>query len=315
MLDERFSKVQMITLTEDQAGQRVDNYLITLLKGVPKSRIYRILRKGEVRVNRKRVKPESRLQAGDEIRLPPIRVEEKAKVPPAFHLQERIDKSVVYEDDALLVIDKPSGIAVHGGSGVSHGVIEGLRALRPDARFLELVHRLDRDTSGLLMIAKKRSMLRFLHDALRNGKVEKRYRALLGGRWKGSVKRVTAPLLKFNLPSGERMVKVDEAGKRSASVFTPLQRYKQGTLVQVELETGRTHQIRVHSQYLGYPVAGDSKYGNDDQAAPVLQCGLDRLFLHAYQLVTPLPDGRELDLTAPLSDELIQVLDCLIPID
>lgn len=305
----------MITLTEDQAGQRVDNYLITLLKGVPKSRIYRILRKGEVRVNRKRVKPESRLQAGDEIRIPPIRVEQKAKVPPAFHLQERIDKSVVYEDEALLVIDKPSGMAVHGGSGVSHGVIEGLRALRPEARFLELVHRLDRDTSGLLMIAKKRSLLRFLHDAMRQGKVQKRYRALLVGRWKGSVKRVTAPLLRFSLPSGERMVKVDEEGKRSASTFTPLQRYKQGTLVEVDLETGRTHQIRVHGQYLGHSVAGDPKYGNDALDAPIRNCGLNRMFLHAYQLVLPLPDGRELDLTAPLSDELIQVLDCLTAID
>ncbi len=305
--------VQMIEVPGDYAGQRVDNFLMTRLKGVPRSRIYRIVRKGEVRVNKKRVKPDTRLKGGDIVRIPPVRIAERESSEPGQRMKTQMELSIVYEDEGVLVLDKPSGIAVHGGSGISHGVIEAMRALRPEARFLELVHRLDRDTSGLLMVAKKRSVLRFLHEAIRNEEVQKTYITLVMGRWKGGGRRVDQPLRKSTLKSGERRVRVAADGKPSRSVFTPVERYEEATLMKVKLETGRTHQIRVHAQYSGHPVAGDRKYATDEQLADMKVKGLRRLFLHAQHLVAPLPGDRELNVTAPLPDELTRVVNALTP--
>ena len=306
--------VRMLTISSEQAGQRIDNYLITLLKGVPKSRIYRILRKGEVRVNKGRIKPVYRLKAGDEVRVPPIRMEEKpaAMRPPDAQI-ERLEASIVFEDKGLIVINKPSGLAVHGGSGLSFGVIELLRASRPTAPYLELVHRLDRDTSGCLMIAKKRSYLRHLHEQLRTDrKIRKHYRALVCGHWDLGKHHENAALLKVTHSSGERMVRVDEKGKESHTLFKPISRFKQASYMDIELFTGRTHQIRVHAAHCGHPVAGDEKYGISRCNTELRKIGLKRLFLHAYRLEFEHPgSGQEMDIIAPLSDELSTVLDKL----
>lgn len=300
--------VRHVRIGEDQDGQRIDNFLLTLLKGVPRSRIYRLLRKGEVRINGKRAKAEQRLVIDDTVRVPPVRVAERDPHEPAQGLVRRITDAVIFEDDALIVLDKPSGIAVHGGSGVDHGVIEALRTARPATHFLELVHRLDRDTSGLLMVAKKRSMLRHLHDALRGEQVEKHYQALLCGVWRGGARRVEAPLHKFVLPNGERMVRVSPEGKPSSSVFTPLTTFRDATLVDVRLETGRTHQIRVHAQFEKLPVAGDPKYGDEACNGRLRDLGLKRLFLHAHRLRAPMPDGTYREFVAELPAELGAVL-------
>ena len=246
------SSVQLIEVPPELAGQRIDNFLVNVLKGVPKTLIYRILRKGEVRVNKGRIKPEYKIQAGDIVRVPPVRLPERDEpVPVAQGLLQRLEAAIVYEDKALIVLNKPAGIAVHGGSGLSFGVIEAFRQLRPDAKELELVHRLDRDTSGLLMIAKKRSMLRHLHTALRGDGVDKRYMALVRGHWATSKKQVNAPLLKSNLRSGERMVEVNDEGKEALTVFRVLRRFGDfATMVEARPITGRTHQIRVHALHL-----------------------------------------------------------------
>ncbi|MGD9388856.1 MAG: 23S rRNA pseudouridine(955/2504/2580) synthase RluC, partial [Thioalkalispiraceae bacterium] len=275
------SRVQMLEISQDLAGQRLDNFLITRLKGVPRSLVYRIVRKGEVRVNKGRIKPDYRLKAGDIVRVPPVRVSETEVTTPAKSLQQRIQDSILYEDNALLVLNKPSGVAVHGGSGISHGVIEALRAQRPEAHFLELVHRLDRDTSGCLLIAKKRSALRNLHEQLRNHQVTKIYQTLVKGNWGDRKRTIDAPLRKNTLKSGERMVKVDAEGKAAKSRFEPLQCRAQASLVKVDLETGRTHQIRVHAAHAGHPIAGDEKYGDDTFNKAMRKMGLKRLFLHA----------------------------------
>lgn len=255
--------VHFIAISADEAGQRIDNFLRTQLKGVPKSMIYRILRKGEVRVNKKRIKPEYKLEAGDEVRIPPVRVAEREEenVSPKLTKVAALEGAIVYEDDHILVMNKPSGTAVHGGSGLSFGVIEGLRALRPEARFLELVHRLDRDTSGILLVAKKRSALRSLHEQLREKGMQKDYLALVRGQWPSHVKAVRAPLMKNILQSGERIVKVNSEGKPSETLFKVEERYAIATLVKASPVTGRTHQIRVHTLHAGHPIAFDDRYG------------------------------------------------------
>lgn len=294
-------------------GQRIDNYLLTQLKGVPKSRIYRILRTGEVRVNSGRIKPTYRIKAGDAIRIPPIRVsEEEAPARPGDRVLERVNAGVLYEDKGLLVVNKPSGLAVHGGSGLSYGLIEALRALRPEAPFLELGHRLDRDTSGCIVIAKKRSVLRAFHELLREGGSDKRYLALLKGCWRGGERRVEAPLLKNVTQSGERMVKVAPEGKPALTIFRPLSVFKDATLVEAELITGRTHQVRVHAAHMGHPIAGDDKYGDEAFNKRMAEVGLKRLFLHASALSFTLPEsGQVVSVSAPLGDELRAVLDRL----
>ena len=294
-------------------GQRIDNYLLTQLKGVPKSRIYRILRTGEVRVNSGRIKPTYRIKAGDAIRIPPIRVsEEAAPARPGDRVLERVNASILFEDKGLLVVNKPSGLAVHGGSGLSYGLIEALRALRPEAPFLELGHRLDRDTSGCIVIAKKRSVLRAFHELLREGGSDKRYLALLKGCWRGGERRVEAPLLKNVTQSGERMVKVSPEGKPALTIFRPLTVFKDATLVEAELITGRTHQVRVHAAHIGHPIAGDDKYGDETFNKRMAEVGLKRLFLHASALNFTLPEsGQVVSVSAPLGDELRSVLDRL----
>jgi len=296
--------VQLVEVAPEYAGQRIDNFLVTFLKGVPKTLIYRILRKGEVRVNKGRIKPEYKLQAGDIIRVPPVRVPERdAPVPVAQGLLQRLEAAIVYEDKALIVLNKPAGIAVHGGSGLNFGVIEAVRQMRPDAKELELVHRLDRDTSGLLMIAKKRSMLRHLHEALRGDGVDKRYMALVRGHWDTSQKRISAPLLKSNLRSGERMVEVNDEGKEALTLFKVLRRFSDfATLVEAKPVTGRTHQIRVHTLHAGHAIAGDTKYGDEDFSREIRDLGGKRLFLHAYMLTVPMQDGSELKLQAPVDE-------------
>ena len=307
------SGVQLLEVAPELAGQRIDNFLRTQLKGVPKTLIYRILRKGEVRVNKGRIKPEYKLQAGDIVRVPPLRLAERDEPEPlAQGLLQRLEAAIVYEDKALIVLNKPAGIAVHGGSGLSYGVIEAFRQLRPDAKDLELVHRLDRDTSGLLMIAKKRSMLRHLHEALRGDGVDKRYMALVRGHWATAKKQVSAPLLKSNLRSGERMVEVNPEGKEALTVFRVLRRFGEfATLVEAKPVTGRTHQIRVHTQYAGHSIAGDSKYGDDDFTKEIRELGGKRLFLHAYELIVPLPEGGRLKLEAPVDEMWARTLERL----
>lgn len=305
------SGVSSIEIGPEHEGQRIDNFLVTALKGVPKSHVYRILRKGEVRVNKGRVPPSYRLKAGDVVRVPPIRVA-APEAPPMVGkgTLERLQQAIIYEDRGLLIIDKPAGMAVHGGSGVSYGVIEGLRALRPEAT-LELVHRLDRDTSGCLIIAKRRSALRTLHELLRDGKVEKRYLALVRGRLEKQW--VDAPLRKNVLSSGERVVKVAADGKPAQTEFTPVERFENATLVDVRLLTGRTHQIRVHAAYLGHGLAGDEKYGDADFNKRMRdEAGLKRLFLHAASLSFLAPGSTQrVSINAPLPAELQEVLNRL----
>lgn len=306
--------VKMLTISEDEAGQRIDNYLLAKLKGVPKSLIYRILRKGEVRVNKGRIKPEYKLQANDIVRVPPVRVSEKEQAPISTKLNKvsQLENQILFEDECLLVLNKPSGIAVHGGSGLSFGVIEALRTLRPEARFLELVHRLDRDTSGILLVAKKRSALRSLHEQLREKTVQKDYLALVRGQWQSHCKVVKAPLLKNELSSGERIVRVSEQGKPSETRFSIEERYEYATLVKASPVTGRTHQIRVHTQYAGHPIALDDKYGDKYFDEQMTQFGLTRLFLHAFSIRFEHPKtGETLRINAPLDPEMKKILTAL----
>ncbi|ROP49387.1 ribosomal large subunit pseudouridine synthase C [Enterobacter sp. BIGb0383] len=306
--------VKIVAITADEAGQRIDNFLRTQLKGVPKSMIYRILRKGEVRVNKKRIKPEYKLEDGDEVRIPPVRVAERDDEAVSPHLKKvaALEGVILYEDDHLLVLNKPSGTAVHGGSGLSFGVIEGLRALRPEARFLELVHRLDRDTSGVLLIAKKRSALRSLHEQLREKGMQKDYFALVRGQWQSHVKVVQAPLLKNILQSGERIVRVNSEGKPSETRFKVEERYESATLVRCSPVTGRTHQIRVHALHAGHPIAFDDRYGDREFDAQLANTGLSRLFLHAAALTFTHPGtGETLRMEAPMDNQLKRCLQIL----
>jgi len=302
-----------IMIEPESAGQRIDNFLLNRLKGVPRSHVYRILRTGEVRRNGGRVKAEDRLEAGDTLRIPPIRLSSPETVDiPAEALRTRLESRILHEDEHLLVLDKPHGMAVHGGSGLRYGIIEGLRALRPEARFLELAHRLDRDTSGCLLIAKKRSALTSLHGQFRDDQVKKTYWALLGGEWARKYWRVEAPLEKNTLKSGERVVRVSREGKAAVTEFRRLSRHVGATLVEARPVTGRTHQIRVHAQVLGHPVAGDVRYGDEAQNQQFRQQGLKRLFLHALETTFIHPHtGKSLCLRAPLAAELQAFLDTL----
>ncbi len=301
--------VRFLTVPPDLAGQRIDNFLQARLKGVPRSRIYRILRKGEVRVNKGRVKAEYRLQAGDQVRVPPIRTAEQA--PPAVageSLRSLVEQSILYDEKGLMVINKPSGLAVHGGSGVRLGLIEVLRQMFPQSPFIELVHRLDRDTSGAIMVARKRSVLQHVQAELRAGRVGKSYLALACGKWPRGRKLAEAPLRKNTLKSGERMVSVAADGKPSQTRFQVLERFAGATLVSAEPVTGRTHQIRVHAQFVGCPLAGDSKYTPDEDNRRFRELGLKRLFLHSASVSCSLPGGESVKVEAPLSGELEAVL-------
>ncbi len=296
--------VALVTVDEAGEGQRIDNFLARHLKGVPKSHLYRILRSGEVRVNSKRVDATCRLAIGDVVRIPPVRVAAPAPRPTA-PVSSKFEGRVVYEDDALLVIDKPAGIAVHGGSGISRGVIEQLRLERPQARFLELVHRLDRETSGVLLLAKKRGALVAMHEAIRNNDIEKRYLMLVCGAWKDQKRRVKLNLRKYTLDSGERRVSVEEDGQHSETVFHLRQRCGEFTLLEAELVTGRTHQLRVQLQHLGFPIAGDDKYGDYAFNKELQKRGLKRMFLHSAETVIRHPlTGERLQLKAELPKEL-----------
>lgn len=306
------ASVTYVTVDAEESGQRIDNYLVRVLKGVPKSHIYRILRRGEVRVNKGRARPQYKLVAGDTVRIPPVRVADKPVLTGHYpHLRD-INERILFENKRLMAINKPAGMAVHGGSGISHGVIEALRAEWPDAPYLELVHRLDRETSGCLLIARRRSALRHLHEQLREGRIKKTYLALVRGQWRGGRQEVSAPLRKNRLKGGERLVRVDLEGKEAVTVFTPVSVFEEASLMEVELKTGRTHQIRVHAAHCGYPLAGDPKYGDDIFNKAMRKSGLRRLFLHAGMLEFTDPGQDEvINVSAPLPDTLRSVLDCL----
>ena len=297
-----------LEVDEDGADQRLDNFLLSRLKGVPRSHVYRLIRSGQVRVNSGRARPAYRLASGDRIRIPPVTLR---TITSARGQIKGLAERIVFEDDRFLVFDKPSGMAVHGGSGVSWGVIEALRELRPSHR-LELAHRLDRSTSGCLLIAKKRGSLRLLHELFRDGLVEKRYLALLRGQWDLGNKPINLPLLTHTRRSGERHVTVAERGKRAISRFRAVQFLKPATLVEVSLETGRTHQIRVHAAHLGHPVAGDLRYGDSAFNKRFRKLGVKRLFLHAHSVNFQWPeDHGEVSVSVSLPEDLGQVLDAL----
>ena len=309
------SSVELRTITEEEAGQRVDNFLMRHFKTVPRSRVYRLLRKGEVRVNRKRVDAEYRLAAGDEVRLPPVRIDAGSEPgQPSTSLLELIERSVIFQDKHVLVIDKPAGVAVHGGSGLSFGVIEALRASRP-RETLELVHRLDRDTSGCLLIARDRATLVSLHALIRDGGIHKTYLALVSGSWQLGTKRIDAPLATDNREHGERHVRVASVGKDSVSIFKPVQFFGSlATLMEVDIPTGRTHQIRVHASFAGHPLLGDDKYGDRERNAELKQHGLKRTFLHAQSVAFEWPgSGVPFHVSAPLPAELSAVIDEITP--
>ncbi len=307
------SAVELRTISAEEAGQRIDNFLMRHFNTVPRSRVYRLLRKGEVRVNRKRVDAEYRIAAGDEVRLPPVHID-RSEEPgrPSTRLQELIEQAVIFQDKHLLVIDKPAGVAVHGGSGMSFGVIEALRASRP-RESLELVHRLDRDTSGCLCVARDRATLIALHALIRDGGMHKTYLALVSGDWQLGTKRIDAPLATNERRQGERHVRVAAAGKESVSVFKPVQFFgKLATLMQVDIPTGRTHQIRVHAAYAGHPLLGDEKYGDRERNAELKAAGLRRIFLHAQSIAFDWPgSGVPFHASAPLPADLAAVLDAI----
>ncbi len=305
-------QVQLVTISDEEAGQRIDNFLLRVCKGVPKSHIYRVLRSGEVRVNKGRIDQTYRLEEGDVVRIPPVRIAEKStQVVPGAEFK------ILLEDNQLLVIDKPAGVAVHGGSGVSYGVIEQLRAARPEAKFLELAHRLDRDTSGILLLAKKRSALTNLHEQIREGQLDKRYLVLVHGDWRNPRQHIKLPLFKYNAPDGERRVRVQADGLASHTVFSLLQKFTTFALLEAELKTGRTHQIRVHLASSGFAIAGDDKYGDFAlnralQKAEGVRIAFKRMFLHAHQITFTHPEtGKPVTLNAPLPSECERFLKSL----
>ncbi|NOQ94617.1 MAG: 23S rRNA pseudouridine(955/2504/2580) synthase RluC [Methylophaga sp.] len=308
--DKKSYSVQFVDISAAQAGQRIDNFLLTLEKGVPKSRIYRAIRKGEVRVNKGRIKQTYKIQAGDTIRIPPLHTSEKTKIDTVSdRFRQQINDCVLLEDDALLVLNKPSGVAVHAGSGIVQGLIEALRIIRADLPYLELVHRLDRDTSGCLLIAKSRDALLNMQQQMKNHEIDKRYLTLLRGSWGSEERLIEQPLMKNSVSSGERMVIITPEGKYSKTVFKPLESFAQAQLTEVILYTGRTHQIRVHSAFMGTPVAGDDKYGQRNFNRDMKKFGLKRMFLHAWKLGIRHPSTKqELRLEAPLPTQLENVI-------
>ena len=297
---------------ESSENQRIDNYLQKILKGVPKSHIYRILRSGEVRVNSRRVQASYRLQDGDKVRVPPIRTTAKPDRGGPLAAGPAVSVPVLFEDDDLLIVDKPGGLAVHGGSGISKGVIEQSRMARPDLQFLELVHRLDRETSGVLVMAKKRTALTALHAQLRAGSVRKHYLALVIGEWTDGKRQVKAALHKYVTAAGERRVAVADDGQEAHSIFRLISNLPGYTLLDAELKTGRTHQIRVHLAHIGFPIAGDAKYGVFEVNKRLMKQGLKRMFLHAASLEFRHPRSTELlRVQAPLASELQKFLQSL----
>jgi 23S rRNA pseudouridine955/2504/2580 synthase len=305
--------VRMCTVEAGDEGQRLDNFLLRQCKGVPKSHIYRILRSGEVRVNSGRAAADYRIAVGDQIRIPPLRLPAKPAeevVQKVAHASRKAELPVIFEDEAMLVLNKPAGLAVHGGSGVAWGVIEALRHQRPDARFIELAHRLDRETSGLLLVGKKRSSLKMLHEMFRHGTADKRYLALVAGEWTDTLRHVKLALNRTLTVDGERRVKVDDdEGQESHTIFRLLRRGKRFSLLEAQLKTGRTHQIRVHLAHLGFPIVGDDKYGDFALNKALQREGLKRMFLHAWKIGFPHPvSGDKLNLSAPLPEELRRFL-------
>jgi 23S rRNA pseudouridine955/2504/2580 synthase len=307
------ASVRFVTISPEQAGQRIDNFLLRELKGVPRSVIYRILRKGEVRVNKGRIKAVYRLKAGDSIRIPPVRVApERQQAVVSDTNRERLQNAVIHEDRDLLVLDKPAGLAVHAGSGIRSGIIEMLRVMRPELEYLELVHRLDRETSGCLLLAKNREALTALHEQMQQHAFDKRYLALVAGPWHNEGDRTVNEPLERIQRGGERMVEISRGGKAAVSHMYPVSKYRDSTLLEIRIETGRTHQIRVHCASIEHPLAGDEKYGDRDFNARMKKLGLKRLFLHAHSLSFTHPrSGEPMHLSVPLGQELQQVLTLL----
>lgn len=304
---ERQTRVRKVSIDADRAGQRIDNFLRTELPGVPKARVYRLLRRGEVRVNGGRIKAEYKIKEGDEVRIPPARIREAGAPPPA-KMAENLLHQVLYEDKRLLVLNKPSGLAVHGGSGISYGVIELLRHARSDLKELALVHRIDRETSGCLVMAKRRSALRELHERFREGDVEKNYLALVVGDWQHGEQLIDAPLYVQHRKNGERYVVVSGNGKPAQTRVNLSRTYGLYSLLRCAPATGRTHQVRVHLQHAGHPIVGDERYGDEDENREAKQSGLPRMFLHAQSIAFASDSGNDLHFTAPLADELERFL-------
>jgi 23S rRNA pseudouridine955/2504/2580 synthase len=306
--------VRRLTVDDSADNQRLDNFLMARLKGVPKSRIYKLVRGGEVRINGGRVEVSYRLQLGDEVRIPPVRVAAPER-PAALRLPPSVNRllpHILYRDEALIALNKPAGMAVHGGSGISRGVIEQLRLELPECRYMELVHRLDRETSGVLLVAIKRRALTGLHVAMREGKIEKRYLTLVAGRWPNPLQHVKLPLHKRVTDDGEKRVTVRDEGQTAHTIFRRLQTFADFTLLEAELKTGRTHQIRVHTSHLGFPIAGDDKYGDFELNRRLMKLGLKRMFLHAAKLVFDHPiSGERLVIEAPLPADLASFLETL----
>ncbi|MBI3545509.1 MAG: RluA family pseudouridine synthase [Gammaproteobacteria bacterium] len=308
------SAVRYVEIDDSRAGQRLDNFLIATLKGVPRSHIYRILRKGEVRINRGRVKPDYRLEPGDMVRIPPLRLSAPSDIDPAQTAEKFawLQQRILYEDDDLMVVNKPSGLPVHSGSGVNIGLIEALRHVRAQDASLELAHRLDRETSGCLVVTKTRPAMLAMHRLLRHGGIEKHYLALVQGAWRGGAREINVALEKNRPNANEHMVEVSDDGKEAISVFIPHQRLRIATLMEIKLLTGRTHQARVHAAHLGHPIAGDDKYGDREFNRRLHRLGLRRLFLHAQRLTFAHPQsGSKIDIEAPLPDELSLLLERL----
>jgi 23S rRNA pseudouridine955/2504/2580 synthase len=306
----RQTGVRKITIDEEQAGQRIDNFLRRELPGLPKGRLYRILRRGEVRVNGGRVRAEYKLAPGDEVRIPPVRINDDGEGPPAAAGHSLLE-NLLFEDRDMLVVNKPAGMAVHGGSGVSFGAIEILRNARPELRDLSLAHRLDRETSGCLVLAKRRSALRILHAMFREGQVEKNYLALALGNWQRGEQLIDAPLFVQHRQGGERHVIVSPEGKSAETRIRLSKSFGEYSLLQCQPLTGRTHQIRVHAAHVGHPLAGDERYGDAEANAQLRKRGLKRLFLHAQSIAFPDEHGNEMHFTAPLADDLDRFLDRL----